>query len=378
MIIRFSVMLMCISGSLFGQELKWHFDATSHVGIVIRHTNKIGIGSGVAIPGTELGLHRNTHGQSGWERYYHAPQYGLVALWFRPGSNAHGHAISLMPCLTIPFSQQQKSGMIFRIGTGIGLVTKPYHFLHNPDQNAIGTRWNNTVQFRFGWRQELKHLWWQAGAAFTHFSNGGTAQPNFGINMPSAYLTCGLQTGKLLPLPKQQNTEPIMPKRWGWSLHTWASRIRYHIVYDGPKYPVYGLNAALYYRTHRYNRFYFGADMERNEAVYQWFMHATGGADAVQVRRGSNRLAAFAANEFLFAQFGIYMQAGYYIGDRRNAWTLSSYYNKLGLRYYLPAWKKARIRPVIGMQLKAHKAIAEYIGFGIGLESMGKLGDRFF
>jgi hypothetical protein len=366
-----TIALICF-GSLCtrAQTVKWHLEATSHAGTVVKHTDKINIQSGSLIPGAEIGVFRNTSGQSGWQRYYHAPQYGIAAIWFNPGGSAHGNAIGLIPCLTIPFSNRSGHGMVFRIGTGIGYVSKPYHFLENPIQNAIGTHWNNAVQLRFGWRQKKRNFTWQIGGAFTHFSNGGAAQPNFGINMPSAFLSIGTNRGKTIPEAEsaQKMPEPITLRPWGLSLHTQYKRVRYHIVQDGPKYPIYGFSGSAYYRMHRYNRFHLGLDYERNQAVYQWFIHATGGADAAIVRKGSDRLAIFLANEFLFADFGIYLQTSRYIGKDFNAWTLGTYYNKLSVRYYLPSWRAAQVKPVLSLQLKAHKAIAEYIAFGAGFE----------
>lgn len=350
---------------------KWEYEIGIHVGTVIRHTQKIDIGAGEVIPGFELSINRNTDGSHYWHKHFRLPTVGLAAICFAPGTYTHGIGWAVMPHLSIPTSRKSPNAFVFRIGAGLGWITKPYDWKNNPNQNAIATNLNSIVQFKFGWRHLAERYRVQTGVAFTHFSNGGLASPNFGINMPSAYV----QLHRPMSTPKSAERErqidiakPLMRNRLGGLVSAHYTESQYLIVLDGPRYPIYGLSFMAYYQTNPCNRVLAGVDLERNEAVYAWYLHARGGLDPDFVRTQSDRIGAWIGNEFLFGNLGITVQAGYYLGYKRNAYVLSRNYNKLGFRYYFPKWQKGHLRPNIGVQMKAHKIIAEYFAGTVGLE----------
>jgi hypothetical protein len=365
----YTFLLCAIGMPLHAQAPNWEVQTVVHAGTVLKHTSKINIASGTLIPGAEIGIFRNTTGQRAWERYYHKPQYGAALVWFWPGARAHGHAIGFCPSFTIPFRTNERSGWSFRIGGGLGIVTKPYDFQTNPTHNAIGTRLNNITQFKFSYRRNTDRYRLQTGFAFTHFSNGGIRQPNFGINMPSLFLSSGFVKKSNLNEAKIRTEPEVIPlRRAGIATQFWYTQVAYHQVLDGPKYPVYGASFSVYYRMHRFNRFYLGADAERNQAIFAWHYHAAGGAEADKIRDGADRRGLFIANEWLFDQFSIYIQSSRYIGSKYNSWTRGNGYNKLAIRYFLPVGASARVRPHLGVQMKAHKVAAEFIAVSVGVE----------
>jgi Lipid A 3-O-deacylase (PagL) len=362
--------ILAIIPFLYAQTPAWEVQTNIHASTVLRHTSKINIGSGTLIPGAEIGVFKNATGKSAWQRYYHKPHYGASIVWFWPGARTHGHAIGFCPSFTLPFRTNEHHGWSFRLGGGVGIVTKPYDFQTNPVQNAIGTRWNNITQLRFAYRYNTEKLRLQTGFSFTHFSNGGIKQPNFGINMPSVFLSTAF--GRKGNLPKDTpETKPSQPKQLrsiGIATQSWYTQVGYHILLDGPKYPIYGANLAVYYRMHRFNRFFMGVDAERNQAVYAWHYHAAGGADAEKIRKGADRRGFFIANEWLVGQVGLYIQMSRYVGNSYNAWTLGNSYNKLAVKYYVPVGSKSAIRPNVAIQMKAHKVAAEFIAVSVGVE----------
>jgi Lipid A 3-O-deacylase (PagL) len=370
------IIAMCclFSTALTAQKNGWALETVVHAGTVIRHSPKITIGSGQLVPGVELGLFKQTTGAQAWERHFHKPQYGAALVWMYPGPQAHGSAIGLLPSIAIPFRSNAERGWVFRFGLGAGIVTDPYHFSDNPTHNAIGSRINNITQIRFAWRARSAKYQWQAGGAFTHFSNGGIAQPNFGVNMPSAFVSIrrNRQVERTADLAKSakmddETPQPKRQRRFGVAAQAQYTQIEYLLVYDGPKYPVYGVGAAVYYHNNPFHRWFLGADFERNQAVYAWYIRATGGADAEKVRRGSDRTGVFVGNEWLFGRVGLYLQGGMYVGNQRNKWVFSNNYNKIAWRYYLPMGAFP-VRSHVNLQMKAHKSAAEYIAIGVGVE----------
>jgi hypothetical protein len=363
-------------GQLFGQPAQarpeWEIDGLLHIGRIIKHTKKIDIASNFIIPGAEIGIQRNTNGIKAWQQHWRKPSIGASFIFFQPGVKTHGSAIGLISHMSLPTSRNIERGLAVRLGAGIGWVTKPYHFRDNPNQNAIGTHLNSVIQVRLGWRQRTPRLHYQFGLAFTHFSNGGISQPNFGINMPSGYFVAYKAVGHKKVEPTQQKSTIERDrniKRWGLLVQGYYSKIEHLIILDGPKYPVYGFSPTVLYRINSYQRLMLGVDFERNEAVYQWFIHASGGADQAKIRLGSTRFGAFLGDEFLFGRFALSAQLSTYIGQKRNAWTLGRIYNKLGFRYFLPTIKPAYITPSIGIQMKAHKSIAEYFALSVAFET---------
>lgn len=274
----------------------------------------------------------------------------------------------MLPWLNVPIFRKDWFAANFRVGTGLGWVARPYDWWNNPYQNAVGSHWNNLTQFRLGAEAKLsKQFKLLAGGSFTHFSNGGTALPNFGINVISAWLGANwslrpLQKADFRPANASRKTTS---KRIGGLLQAGYTSVQV-ATFDGPKYPIWVASGSLSYRFNQLHRASFGMEMEKNMAIYEWGLHNVLFADEKAAARGSTRLALFLGEEFLFGDLGIQVLTGRYLGKKYNAFVPKAFYNKLSMRYYLPEKLRFPLRPFLGVTLKAHAFTAEYISWNLG------------
>lgn len=344
------------------------FETNVYAAHIWRHTPKLTTQTGGLLWGQELGLRFQTTGRRDWHAWQRYPAFGVSVVHFHFGDGSHSDGYGLLPNLSVPVIRKGWFTAFFRLGTGLARVTEPYDYFKNPGQNAIGSCWNNITQFRLGGEVRLSnHFRLNAGAALSHFSNGGAALPNYGINLFSGY------TGLVWsPHPIREpdflpaRTEKRATKRFGGSMQSGLAIIEY-AVFDGPKYPVWTAAAAGYFHFNRVNRVVAGIDYEFNKAVYE-FGRQTGDFETeAAARRGATRLAVFLADEFLFGPIGVQVQMGRYIGGDLNRFVFKPNYSKLTTRYYFPAFSGTSFQPHVGISLKAHAFTAEYISMTAGL-----------
>ncbi|MCB9305016.1 MAG: acyloxyacyl hydrolase [Lewinellaceae bacterium] len=339
-----------------------------YAGAIWRHTPKLTTETAGIRWGQELSVRFQTDGRRDWHQWHRYPAFGVSLLHMRLGEGSHGDAFALLPQLSVPVFRWGRFAAFFRLGTGLARVSDPYDYFKNPEQNAIGSHWNNITQFRLGGEFRFDdHLRVNAGVALTHFSNGGAALPNYGINLPSAY------TG-LVWSPHPIRESDFLPaagskkvvRHFGTIGQAGLARIEY-AVFDGPGYPVWCTSVAGYYRFNRVNRALLGIDHEFNRAVFEYGQQAAFFENEAAARKGATRLALFAADEFLFGSIGVQLQMGFYIGDGFNQLVFKKQYSKLSTRYYFPAMFKTPLQAFTGITLKAHAFTAEYISGNIGL-----------
>ncbi len=138
------------------------------------------------LPGFELSLTHNTFGKREWQKMHHYP-YISYNLFYSPltGHPSLGQTYAIYPSLDIPIYQTYNHYISFRTGLGLGYMTKHFHAVNNYKNLAIGSDFNIFINLMFNYRYHLTQ-WTDvtAGLGLIHISNGGTASPNYGINLP--------------------------------------------------------------------------------------------------------------------------------------------------------------------------------------------------
>jgi len=141
----------------------------------------------------EIYFQKQTRGRSDWEITHNCPQWGVAFLMGNTGSKQYiGKMYALFAYINTPLIRKQNFTSSFRVGAGPGIVEKPYNIYTNPKNTIIGTRLNAFINLAL--QNEIRisaKLYFNAGLAFTHLSNGGTTLPNLGLNTPS--LTAGIR-----------------------------------------------------------------------------------------------------------------------------------------------------------------------------------------
>lgn len=344
-------------------------EAALYRGSVWRHTPKLTTQTGEALFAQELGLRVQTTGRRDWQAWQRFPSLGASLAHFQLGAGSHGRAFGFLPWLNVPVWRSARFETNFRIASGVAYVTQPYDWWKNRQQNAIGSHWNNVTQFRISAEAALNsHARLLAGACFTHFSNGGIALPNFGINILSAWVGAAWSPQALRPAQFRQAgaSRKVVSRRIGLLGQAGFTAVQI-ATFDGPKYPVWTGALSVFYRFNRLHRASAGLDVEHNHSIRVWGLHSARFADEVSARRGATRLAWFVGEEFLFGDIGIQLQVGRYFGRQMNAFVPKQVYSKLAMRYYLPERFGLFLQPFVGITLKAHAFTAEYMTLNAGI-----------
>lgn len=142
----------------------------------------------------EASFYQNTYGKHEWEAVYNYPYIGFTYYHsnlgnFNEGYMKLGHVNALYPFINYPLNNNQDSQITFKLGLGIANITEPFDPSNNFYNYSIGSRWNATVNLSFEYRQKItQRLKSVLSLGLTHFSNGGTKQPNYGLNIISSAL----------------------------------------------------------------------------------------------------------------------------------------------------------------------------------------------
>lgn len=347
------------------------FELCWQTGTLLRHTPKLTVQTGQRVPGFEVGVRLPTLGRREWQQVFGFPVVGVAVSGFSLGGAAHGNVFCLTSNITFLPVRLKNWAIAVRLGGGLGYVTRPYGFFDNPGQNAIGSHFNAVAQFRLGTEFRVNaHLRATAGASLTHASNGGWALPNLGVNIPTGYFSIAYSPEKEA-VARKKNIPCKSEGRFGGLLQAGAAWVEY-IVVDGARHPVWSASGMATWRLGRANRLMLGVDWEFNRSVYAWGLQTTAFDAEAEARRGATRWAVKLADEFLFGRLGVAYETGFYVGGPAiNQYVLTRQFSKVAVRYYLPSLPGLGWRPHIGLSLKAHRAVAEYLSINAGMDLGG-------
>lgn len=185
------------------------YTGNEHTGNLLKH----GYGAG------EVKLGWQTTDEHEWAKYYGYPSYGIgIYSGFIGDPNIFGKPKSIFSFINFPITNDSKRN-IFSIEPSLGLTyqLKPYDKIHNPLNEAIGAKMAVYFNLKFGFNYKInREIDLEYGLGFTHFSNGRTFTPNYGLNM------VGLQLGlKYFYNPNQRkinkniyNNQNLLPVRY--------------------------------------------------------------------------------------------------------------------------------------------------------------------
>ena len=343
------------------------FEPNLHYGRIIKHNAKFTTDVTGNTFGIELNLIKKTYGKQAWQAHQGYPSFGVAMSYFNFGDKeVFGTAVAAMPNFTFKFWEKKRLHTHFRVGVGVAYLNQPYNVADNTLNNVIGSHINGIVGFRFGTGYRLNEKWTlQSSFSFTHFSNGASTLPNLGLNVPA--LNLGV-TYIPQPLQKQDFISASTPRKRDPKIQfsvMQAFALTETITLGGPKYPVH-ITAVSVGRNLGYaNRMWAGLEYEFNYAVYDFMNHIGQFPTQEQRRRNASRAMIFVADEVTLGNASMWFQAGTYL--TRSFLQPGVIYTKFGVRYYFRFKDATRPNLHLGVYMKSHAAIAEYMSFGLGV-----------
>jgi len=162
----------------------------------------------------EVNLTMQTNGNKLWHQLFNYPILGLSLLYSDLGNNPYlGNVISVMPTMNFNLTLKKKFNLYFRLGSGLGYLTKRFERLENYKNTVIGTHLNVAIQLMYEARWNITNRWTlNAGISLTHFSNGAFKTPNLGINITTLHLGASWKINKN-PSEKILQTIPVINKK---------------------------------------------------------------------------------------------------------------------------------------------------------------------
>jgi hypothetical protein len=335
-------------------------EANTFVGTIIRHSKRLIIPPTKNTLGVEMHASWQLNGQKNWHEWQGFPSVGASLMYLDLGEpKAIGAAIGVFPTIDFKILKRGPLSITSQIGTGVAYLTRHFDQFDNPSYNAVGSSINCMIHLKLrGERQLTPHLKAHIGGSFTHFSNGGARLPNLGVNIPALEtgIRWTLDTGKL---PALHHLSSTSNKKWGANIVAGMALSSNNT--RGPKYPIYNASVAVVRYLSKVSRLGFGVGYEQNRLLAEFGLHAALFTSEREARLASERWMGFLEKESLFGNVAMVFQSGVYFQKYdgvRNLW-----YNKVGLRVYLPAIGHPKTQFHVGFALKAHLATAEYIAF---------------
>ena len=308
-----------------------------------------------------------TSGKKKWERYWNKPKIAINAVFVDFGDpDVLGNAIGLLPEMHFTLKKWSNLHLNLQFGTGIARLNRPYDAITNPTNNAIGSNLNNISSLKFGLEYRWNDRWTTSlSTGLVHFSNGLSSSPNSGINI------YGLSIGGLYSFGREEANKEVAEQEYKdepAKFRRWILDAQYHYgfteytVPGGPKYGVNAYSLGVGYRYSEFMTLIVGGEYEFNDATYTFFKRNFYTEDQALERARST--VFYVENELRFGRIFNRFRLGFYLPyPIENS---RSIYTKLTTGLYLPEIS-GTARPYVGVVLKTHMAIADYLGIVFGL-----------
>lgn len=296
-------------------------------------------------------------GKDHWEKLYNFPRPGFgYTFWTLGNHEVLGNAHAIYGFISLPVFRKSKA-LRFSIQPSAGAALIPLRFdvLENHLNRAIGSSANIYIRLGFDARARLTsrtELILEAGT--THFSNGKTRSPNYGINTGS--ISFGLNY--LFNQNNYVKTDPeILP----------FSKEFIHSVFfsAGPK--VYDnllnnryVSSTLSYNLERYvkhtGKAGLGADIFYDGSISEALMDETGVPE--KDIKNLIRIGIHGSYTLRYKRFMGGLQIGHYVYSRYRV--LTNIYNKITLQFMLTGNITA------SASIRSHWGKADALEYGIG------------
>jgi hypothetical protein len=305
----------------------------------------------------DLSVSFPSYGKDYWEKIYRYPRQGLgLSCWSLGNNKVFGKAYVLYGFINIPIIKRtEKFSFNYQISCGAGYLPDKFDVHTNHLNRAIGSNTNIYIHLGIDGKIRLfpqSEIVIEAGT--THFSNGKTKSPNYGINAGSFSLGLNYIFNNYAAI-RQTPEVPAFVKHYVQSvIYSAGSK-----VYDnlsGKKYFVTSVAYNLERFINLKGKIGLGADFSYDGSISE----ALAGEDGIPVKKFDRliRFGLHASYAIQYKKLIMGIQAGYYLYSKYTV--LTQVYNKISIQYMFT-------KNIIGsISIKSHMAKADCLEFGIG------------
>jgi hypothetical protein len=298
--------------------------------------------------GLSLELSRLRYTQSAWRACNCYSQNGLSLMYFNfDDPEVLGSSVNLTVFAEPQFTYGNFN-MSLRAGLGLSLLTKVYHVESNPENVFFSRTMSGILLLQLTNRVWLsEHLGIRLSGAYHHISNGGSKQPNLGMNFPTLSIGAEYSIGRirLVRREKQQVSKKTM-QYYGGVFFT-SSKVPEN---DDRRKPMLGVNGGFYKPFARMHG--IGLEME---LVHDWSLKEKNKQSAEYIDH--RIISGLLRHHFLFGKFDFSQALGFYLYKKYP--TQDNVFQRYLLEYRIT--KNIQL----GFSLKAHLTTAEQMDMRI-------------
>lgn len=328
----------------------------TNVGFIIPHSEDIKSISDANPWTIELDYSRLRTDDKSYQRCACYPKSGFVLSYINfDNPEIIGHGFTFVPFIEPFFGDYRKLMFSMRAGAGFVYLTQPYDSLTNPQNFFYSTHISFVLLMNFRLNYFITdQINVNLSANYHHISNGGIKEPNKGINFPMAsigvnYILNPVKFGSKEKVPYQE----IHEKRNYYIPSFFYTQIE--ISDDGRIYPLYGVDFFYKRIVGRASALNLGAEFVVDHAAKR-----RGEIDETGSFGSDHKyLGLEGGHTFLMGKFWFSTDIGIYLYKKHE--TKDDWYQ----RYFLNYWITNNIH--VGVSLKAHRHVANFLDFRIGM-----------
>jgi len=326
-----------------------------------------------------------TDGREIWQQIYGYPTwgFGIYGVNFFDKEEI-GTPTAAYGFINAPFVRFKKWSINYEVGFGLTWDWKPYDQNLNPYQYAIGS--SKTVFIDVGSNVEVmlgKHFNLTAGVTFTHFSNGATTVPNYGINLFAPrlgvkYIFNERPEFKVFEIPKyDREWEFIALVAFGYKQLAFdTTQVETNPGHHAETYGIMTISSGVNRQISRKVKFGVGMDIGFDGAYNSYIDYNNGEITRMDAGNGVKlNMGFYGSFELVINKLSLIVQPGWYVF--RAEWRVPERtdgstaipprrksgvsYQRLGIKYHITD------NVFMGINIRAYDfGIADYIEWNLG------------
>ena len=312
--------------------------------------------------GFTISWNKKTFGEKTWEALYNYPDVGYSLIYQDLKNEYLGNNIGVYAHYNFYFL---KRNLMFRIGQGLALTSKPYDKEDNFRNIAFGSKLLSSTYVMLNYKKEQlfnTRFGFQGGFSLIHYSNANVKAPNTSVN------TIAVNLGLTYNLEDVSNytyktavTDSIKFKQPIKYNFAFRSGVNESDVVGTGQFPFYVFSAYADKRLSRKSALQLGTDVFLSQFLKEDIKYNAAAFPGRNIDPNTDykRVGVFIGHELFINKMSLETQLGYYAYLPYEF--ESAIYQRIGLkRYFGEKWFGA-------VTLKTHAAKAEALEFGIGI-----------
>ncbi len=324
-----------------------------YTGNVFAHTRDVRNTLGTSPFAFEIELSKRIVNQEVWDLCRCYPTTGYLIAFKNYNNEILGYGFNTAYFVQYHFLSAAKISPVIRGAGGIEYNTNPYNAKSNTENHSYSSPVNASLQLAIGMDAHLgKNLVFDILFGFNHISNGGLRQPNRGINWYGTAFNVSYVPNFLPPQKISTSHSGVEPGR------KWMGRFEIYLSYlsetfdEKERLVIYGSEATLGRRVSGLNTVLAGIEWNldmRNKRRVEYY----------DLNVNPNRFSFLSGHEFNMGAFRFSQKIGIYFFDQLKHHDLL--YHKWGINFNFSR------NLIVGIDVKAHRHVAEFIGFRFGV-----------